>query len=358
MKWIHRILITFCLPLVLFGCVEKEILDDINLIEGIGFDYAGEDYIKGTVLFPIYQPDQSPKNKTLTSKAKIKKAILQDIQLQAANPIVTGSMEIVLFGKELATKKGVLELVDAFQRDPGVGSGLFLAVVDGETKELLEGDYGIRGNATHISNLIQNNIKNEDLPKTNLQEFLSSYYQVGQTPFMPELKQISKDKVELSGISFLKYGKVIETIHPDQMFFFRLLVDKYSNGMHRVQIDDGEAAIRSIRSVHVFKLTSRSPMEVEVQLKVQGIINEFTGNQVTPKKIDKLEKAFEKEIEEECLKLVELFKEKEIDPVGFGHFVKTKTRNFDLSKWTDSEYQKLTVKVNADVMVSEAGVIE
>lgn len=358
MKWIHKTLILFCLPLALVGCVEKEILDDINLIEGIGFDYAGEEYIKGTVLFPIYQPDQSPQNKTLTSKAKIKKAILQDIQLQAANPIVTGSMEIVLFGKELATKNGVLELVDAFQRDPGVGSGLYLAVVDGEAQELLEGNYGIRGNATHISNLMENNIKHEDLPKTNLQQFLASYYQVGQTPFMPELKQISKEKVEISGISFLKHGKVVETIHPDQMFFFRLLVDKYSNGMHRVRIDDGEAAVRSIRSVHIFKLTNRSPMEVEVRLKVQGIINEFTGNQVTPKKIDELEKAFEKEIQDECLKLIELFQEKKIDPVGFGHFVKTKTRNFDLSKWTDVEYQKLTVKIKPDVIISEAGVIE
>lgn len=358
MKWVHKAIVIVSISFVLSGCIKKEILDDINLIEAIGFDYDGEGNTKGTILFPIYQPEEPPQNKTLTTKAQIKKSILQDIQLQAADPIVTGSMEVVLFGKELATKDGVLELIDAFQRDPGIGSGLKLAVVEGEAKELMEGEYGVRGNAPFISDLLDNNIEKEDLPKTNLQKFLFSYYQKGQTPFMPQLRQISKEKLELNGICFFKNGKLVDTISTDQMFFFRLLVDKYSNGLHRVKIEEGEAAVRSIRSTHNFDLTGRSPLEVTVKLKIQGIINEFTGNEVTPKVIDKLEKAFEEEIKQECLKLVETFKEKEIDPVGFGHFVKTRTRKYDLSNWLSSELQSLKVKIEPNVIITEAGVIE
>lgn len=347
-----------CILFVLTGCVKKEILDDINLIEAIGFDHANDTETLGTILYPIYQPEKPPENRTLTAKAHINKSILQELQLQSANPIVTGSMEIVLFGKELATKEGVLPLIDPFQRDPGIGSGLYLAVVDGEAKELMEGEYGIRGNATHLSNLIKTNIENEDLPKTNLQKFLFAYYQKGQTPFLPQVKQISKEKVLLNGICFFKHGKVVHTVSPKEMFFFRLLVDKYSNGLHRVKIDEGDAAIRSIRSVHQFKLTNRSPNEITVKLTVHGIINEFTGNKVTPEVIDSLQKAFEKEITEECLKLVDVFKEKKIDPVGFGHFVKTRTRNFDLTDWTDSQFQNLEVEIVPDVTITEAGVVE
>ncbi|GIN62129.1 germination protein GerYC [Robertmurraya siralis] len=362
MKSIYTAISILCIYLLLTGCVKKEILDEIYLIESIGFDHSKEKsnkgMIVGTILYPIYQPDQPPKNKTLTAEAHIKKSVLQEIQLQSANPIVTGSMEIVLFSKELATNEGVLELIDPFQRDPAVGSGLYLAVVDGEAKELMEGNYGIRGNATYFSNLIENNIKNEDLPKTNLHKFLFSYYQKGQTPFMPQLKRISKEKVLLNGICFFKHGKIVHTISPQEMFFFRLLVDKYSNGLHRVKIDEGEAAIRSIRSVHRFKLTNRFPKEVTVQIKVHGIINEYTGTKVTPKVIDSLQKEFEKEIDEECKKLIESFKENKIDPIGFGHFMKTQIRNFDLTDWTDSQFQNLIVKLEPDVTIAEAGVIE
>lgn len=359
MTAIVRSIVIILLGVFLSGCVQKEILDDINLIECIGFDHSDEeDKINGTILFSIYQPDQPPKNTTINAKGRMKKTILQDMQLQSTNPIVTGSMELVLFGKELATKNGILDLVDPFQRDPGVGSGLHVALVDGEAKDLLEGEYGIKGNATFISDLIKNNIENEDLPRTNLQLFLKGYYSEGRTPFMPQLKQLSKDSIELNGIAFFRYGKIVETILPEQMFFFKLLVDKYSNGLHRVKIDGDEAAIRNIRSVHKFKLESRSPFEITVDIRVNGIINEFSGNRLTPKKIAELEQRFEDEITKECLKLISIFKDKEIDPIGFGHFIKTQDRNFDIDKWNEAQYQELIVKIHPKVKITEAGVIE
>ncbi|MCU9612393.1 Ger(x)C family spore germination protein [Caldibacillus lycopersici] len=358
MKSIETILIMAIFTLFLSGCVEKEILDDINLIDGIGFDYVDGKKIRGTIVFPIFIKDKPPENRVLTGESLLKKEILQDIQLQAADPIVTGSMEVVLFSKELATKSGITELMDPFQRDPGVGSGIYLAVVEGETKELFEGKYGVRGNSTHISDIIDENIRNEDLPKTNLQIFLADFYSEGKSPFMPIIKKKSKDVVELTGVSFFNKGKLVETISSDKMFFFKLLVDKYSEGLHRVKIEEGEAAIRSIRSVHHYKLIKKNPMEVEVTIDVQGIINEFNGDKMYPNLERKLNKQFEKEINQECLALVKNFQEKNIDPIGFGHFVKTQIRGFDYKKWHESLYKDLVVKVKSNVEVTEAGVIQ
>ena len=328
MKPILKLFRYICLVLILTGCVKKEILDEISLIEGVGFDYVDKKNIQGTVVIPVYLPDQPPKNITYTAKAEIKKSILQDIQRQAGDPIVTGSIEVVLFSKELSEKLGILPLVDAFQRDPGVGSGLVLAVVDGETKDLLNGQYGIRGNATYISKLMEHNSRNEDLPKSNLQLFLSDFYQKGKTPYLPIIKKIKKDKMEISGISLIKNGKMIDQLKPNEMFFFKLLVDKYSEGLQRVKIDAGEAAVRSIHSSHNFEFTKRNPTEVTIHLKIDGIINEFTGQELTPKLMYKVQKQFEKDVQKECLKMIQRFKEKEIDPIGFGHFVKTQNPKF------------------------------
>jgi spore germination protein len=354
LKLIASVFIAFSL----LGCVKKEVLDDISLIEGIGFDYIDKKNILGTVVVPVYLPDQAPKNNTYSAKAEIKKSILQDIQRQTADPIVTGSLSVVLFSKTLTEKVGILPLVDPFQRDPGVGSGLYLAVVDGETKELLSGQYGVRGNATYISNLMEHNIKNEDMPKTNLQMFLADFYQEGKTPFVPQIKKIGKDKMKINGLSLLKHGKMVDSIAPNEMFFFKLLTDKYSEGLHKVEIDSGEAAVRSIHSSHNYKLIKREPAVVTIHIKVDGIINEFTGQELTPKKIHELQQQFEKDIKNECHKLIERFQKKDIDPIGFGHFVKTQTRNFDFNNWRENQYKDLVVKIKADVKISESGVIE
>ncbi|MFP7299670.1 Ger(x)C family spore germination protein [Neobacillus niacini] len=354
-KLIASVFIVFSLT----GCVKKEILDDISLIEGIGFDYIDEKNILGTVVIPVYLPDEAPRNNIYSAKAEIKKSILQDIQQQTADPIVTGSLSVVLFSKKLTEKVGILPLVDPFQRDPGVGSGLYLAVVDGETKELLGGQYGVRGNATYISKLMEHNIKHEDLPKTNLQLFLADFYQEGKTPYIPQLKKIGKDKMKINGISLLKYGKIVDFIPSEEMFFFKLLVDKYSEGLHKVEIESGgEAAVRSIHSSHKYTLTKREPTEITIEIEVDGIINEFTGQELTPKKIHELQQQFREDIQKECLKLIQRFKDKEIDPVGFGHFVKTQTRNFDVKKWRENHYKDLVVKIKTDVKISESGVIE
>ncbi|KAA9017974.1 Ger(x)C family spore germination protein [Niallia endozanthoxylica] len=353
-KWIG------CLSLLLLlsGCVEKEVLDDISLIEGIGFDLSEDGKILGTVTFPLYLKNAPPKNQTFSAEAKIKKSFLQEVQKQTSDPIVTGSLEIVLFGKDIARKEGILELIDAFQRDPGVGAGLYLAVIDGEAKSLLEGEYGIRGNGTFLANLLEHNIKQEEIPRTNLHLFLADFYQEGKTPFLPQLKQTSKKKIEITGIALFSQGKVIDVIPPEKMFSFKLLVDRFSEGMHQVSINEGDAAIRSIRSSHKFELSKRNPEEINIHIKVKGVINEFTGNNLTPKLITKLEKQFEEDINKECLSMIEKFKEKELDPIGLGRYVKTQTKNFNINKWRNTEYKNLKVKVTSDVVITETGVIQ
>lgn len=345
------------LLLPLSSCLQEEILDEVNLIEGIGFDYAENGEIKGTVMFPVFFPNQKPKTVDFSAKSKIKKTMLQDVQRQLSDPIVTGSIELVLFSKRLATERGILELVDAFQRDPSVGSGIHIAIVDGEAKELMAGEYGIRGNATHISNLIETNLKREDLPKTNMHRFLFDFYLDGKTPYLPQIKQLSKDIVVLNGVCFFSNGKIIHTISPHEMLFFKLLVDKYSEGLHQVNIEEGKAAVQSIRSSNRFQMTRKKPYEIVIHIKVNGIINEYTGNELSNKDIKKLEKAFEKEINAESMKLINEFREKRLDPIGFGKFVKTQTRDFDIKKWWDSDYDQLTVKVRSDVSITEEGVI-
>ena len=341
---------------VLVGCVQKKILDDVNLETGSAYDYV-DGMIRGTALIPVYLPDKSVENKTFTASSNLSRDFLRDVQRQSSDPLVTGSLKVVLFGEQLARKKGILDLIDSLQRDPSIGAGLYIAVTEGDSKDIIEGKYGKRGNAVYLSNLIRHNMKTKDVPKTNLQRFLFDFNQLGKTPYLPQLRKINDDQIEISGISFFRYGHVVDTIPAEKMFYFKLLVDKYSQGSLKVKMGKDMGAVESIRSKYKMKLTARDPYTIDVQLKVKAVLNEFSGKRVAPKDIKKIEKKLQEEIEIQCLKLTKEFQDKNIDPVGFGHFIKSQTRKFNFKKW-QTDYQNLKVNVHADVTILESGVIE
>jgi spore germination protein len=346
----------------LTGCVQKEILDDIAIEIARGYDWKEEDKIEGTMLVYNFQPDKSIKNTTLTTTSSTSRELVNYLQEQSPDPLSEGSLEVFLFGKKLASE-GLIDYLDAPIRNASIGARLFLVVVDGNAKELLNGSYGNRGNAIFISNLLLHNIKYENLPKTNLQLFFRDYYQVGKTGFLPQIRKKDDNKLELNGISFFKTDKikVIDTLETEKMFYFKLLVDKFSEGSHIVERDADKAVIRSISSRHKMKITKRNPYNVTVHIKIRGIIREYTGpGTLTKKVITKYEKALEEEVTKECEALIKRFQEQEIDPVGLGFFIQTRTRGLHLKKdWEESDmYKNLTVKVETDVKVVESGVIE
>ncbi|WP_232490014.1 Ger(x)C family spore germination protein [Neobacillus cucumis] len=350
------ITLVLIVTLVLSGCVQKRILDDVNLETGSAYDYV-DGKIRGTALVPVYLPDQAVENKTFTATSSLSRDFLRDVQRESSDPLVTGSLKVVLFGEQLAKKKGILDLMDTFQRDPSIGAGLYLAVTEGEAKDFIEGNYGERGNSVYLTNLIKHNMKTMDVPKTNLQRFLFDFNQLGKTPYLPTLKKFGKEQIAITGISFFRYGRVVYSIPAEQMFFFKLLVDDYSQGTLKVTLNSERAAIESIRSKHNFRLISRDPLTIDIQLKVNAVLKEFSGIKVTPKQIKEIENKVKVKIESECKDLIKNFKEKNIDPVGFGHFIKSKTRSFNFEKW-QTDYQHLKVNVHAHVTIMESGVIE
>lgn len=348
--------------LLLSGCVEKEILDDIAIEIARGYDFEDENKIRGTMLVYNFQPDKSIENTLLSTSASTSRELVNKLQEQSSDPLSEGSIEVFLFGKTLASE-GFIDYIDAPLRNASIGARLFLVIVDGNAQDLLKGNYGNRGNAIYISNLLNHNIKNQNLPKTNLQLFFNDYYQLGKSVYLPQIKKIADDKLEINGISFFKTEKIklVDTIDNEKMFYFKLLVDKFSEGTHKVQSGDDEAIVKSITSTHKMKLTKRDPYMVTVHIKIKGIIREYTGPGILTKEvIRKYEKKMEEEVNKESEALIKRFQEHEIDPIGFGYFIKSKTRGFGLDKkWEESDrYKNITVKVKTDVKIVESGVIE
>lgn len=352
------ILFLICLFL-LAGCVQQKIIDEIMIIEGIGFDYDEEKQkFIGTIHMPIYVKEEKVENKIHSATSDTKKGILQEIQRELSGDVLVGGVEIILFSKKLAEKHGILQLLDPFQRDPFVGSAFPIAIFEGKPEMAFKGELGVRGNAYYLSKLIDTAIKKGNLPKTNFQRFLADFYMEGKNTYLPILKSVTEKVVEIKGIAFLKDSKMVDEINIRDAFYFKLLVENFRNGFKEVRFKDEIVAVQNIYSTVKLELVDRDPYKIRAHIKVKGIINEHTGVRIKHREFKEIEKAIEKEIVKRCEELIKQFQEKNIDPIGFAHFIKTKTRNFDSRKWAEEHYKDLIVEVVAKVKLDEVGVIE
>lgn len=212
----------FCIVL-LSSSGESRILDELTLVNSIGFDISESgDKIIGVICNPIFQKDAPPKNNVLSAKAELKKSILQVIQEKSANPIATGSLEILLFGKELTKQKGILDLIDPFTRDPRIGTAMRMAIVDGNVREFMEGNYGVRGNAFFIKWTIDTAVNHGNLPKTNFHRFLVDFHSRGKSPYVPIIKKERENKIKIIGVGFIRFGKLVHQISMEEAFFFQI----------------------------------------------------------------------------------------------------------------------------------------
>lgn len=365
MKRFSILLFLLC-PLLVSGCVQKEILDDLYIETGKAFDYVSENKISGTALFPIYSADKSIQNGTLSAEATSTREVLEKLERRSQQPLVRGSLEVVVIGEKLA-KNGIIDVGDSLQRDASVGARVYLTVAEGEAGELFKGNYGQRGNGIYLSNLIHHNITRRELPETNLHLFLFDYFQDGQTPYLPLIKQLSDESVAITGIALFDKDKMVKKIPAKDLFFFKILVDKLAEGSHVIKLGNKEgrteksveASVTSLSARHKILVKHKSdPVEVTVKVKIKGIVREYTGKKLTTQKVVKVEKKMKQEIEENCLRMLKEFQELRIDPIGIGQYQKHGIRGFDFKEWNESIYPRVKFKVEADVQILEAGTVE
>lgn len=352
--------------ILLSGCVEQEILDDLNIETAKGYDMADEDLIRGTSLYSRYSADKQVQNVTLSAEAKSTREVLNLLEKKSELPLVKGSLENVIISEQMA-RRGMLHIADSLQRDASVGARVMLLVSDAPAEEILKGNYGNKGTSDFITTLVEHNIKRGDLAESNLHLFLYTYFQKGHTPYLPIIGQDEDNTLDLTGIALFKKDKMIDRINKDDMFFFKLLADKYSEGNQVVKLSDEnasmkdsiEASVASLKSKHIIQIDhNASPVNITVLIDIKGIIKEYTGKRLSPAKVKKVEEKMKKDIEEHCVKMLKRFQEEGIDPTGFGQRQKHGVRNMDFKKWEEEQYPQADINVKANVHILEAGTVE
>ncbi|MGM7702721.1 Ger(x)C family spore germination protein [Pseudalkalibacillus sp. Hm43] len=345
--------------LPLSGCLPRESIEDISLVQIVGYDYEDGDLIRGTIVVPHFskvEEGTGVTEETLTTTAHSTKQIHTKLQAKASKPISVGTLKVALYSEELA-KKGVGTIIDSMARDPRIGRNIFLAITQGETEEILNaGKSKKETTGKFISGLIEQNSAT-NYPRTNLHEFLYTHFGVGRDGFLPYIKLNDRDEIELDGIAFFDDGKFVYKVPYDKSYTFTLMKENFKEATQEVKFKNNYIVVESIGSKvrYVLEGDKNNP-EFTIQIKMTGIINDAPtlSLEMTPDKLRQMEKTIKKFNETEALKMIKDFQEHNIDPLGLGSILRNRTTGFDIKKWDDM-YPDIPIKVEVDMQILEVG---
>lgn len=371
-KWLLLVFI-----LVISGCAQQKIVDDVSLIRGVSYDKSEDKNILIKVAVPIFKSEKSTAVDFYTSVADTSKGGKFKINLESPRAFVSGQLAVALYGKSLA-EDGVIDYIDTLHRDPSIGNRIKLGVVEGEASDLLSEELvkvGMRPGA-YLANLIEQNEQVETLPKTNLHIFLYSYYSDGKDPILPLIKK-DKQHAEISGLALFKDDQYVEKIPMKKAYILRLFSNEgFRSGTFEVILDnekeeeekdkeetqdeDHIAVIENVKSsmrLDIIKEESIPTFVFKVQIK--GLIKEYTGhlNTENEKRLKKIKKELEEKIVTESIETIKQLQKLEIDPIGLGEKYRSTTRDWNPDQWEDL-YPQVKIKVEANVTIVQSGVVE
>ncbi|MEB9974695.1 Ger(x)C family spore germination protein [Bacillus cereus] len=341
---------------LLTGCLQKSIIDDVQLIQAVVFDTAKEK-IKTTIVCPTQKKGHHVQ--VFENIAKTAREGKEKFSLKSPRPFVSGQLRVALFTKRLM-KKDLTLAMDTLLRDSSIGHMMYVGILEGIGYELLNEKYNDNFNvAIHIKYLLEHNMESGSLPYSNLHLDTYRYYQVGQDVFMPILKK-QKKQINITGLALFNKEKYVGELNSTEMFVFRGLLEKHRLDSKELKIHGGYITVNNIQSKPSYHIKFKNGKPyIYIQVIMDARLVEITSkmNLENKKSFELITKSTEKQLNIESNKIIKKLQRLNVDPLGLGAKVKQKYKLFNLKEWRNM-YETVPVNVKYMVKLRNSGIIE
>jgi spore germination protein len=361
--------------LLLCGCAEPKVIEEIGLITASGYDPGKNGTILGTLVELKIDPVATNDVVILETESSTIRGIRNAANKKTSKGLASGQLRVILYGEGMFNK-GNTGIAESLSTDPVISDLTYLAMADGKARDILQlkakqiPDIGI-----HLYNLINQNTKVKIMPSATLQEVLHNHFTVGKDPVLPILKKVGNKEIAFSGVAMFKGNNLVGKISTEQSFYLTLLTDKYKSGSIDIEINTDSSKLKplnrrlnktvvsldSIGSSSDIKLINKEKVEFDLDVNLTARLLEVTS-QISlgdPENIKLIEKEINKSMKKEIEKLIAYCQSKESDVVGLGEVYKSSVRH---SKLTDEKWYKIfkeaKVNVNLDFTINRTGLIE
>jgi spore germination protein len=359
-------IIVFCIVLMATGCAQKRIIDDLALINAIGYDLSeeNEDNLKVTATFPIITKDGKYDRKTIIVEGKSSKSAREKLKHKTNMQLESGQIRVSLFGTELA-KQGLLTQLDTFVRDPNIGSRVLLALGKPVASDILTLQIENEGqNATFLEQAITKLHSESKTINYDIFQFLRDLYDDGMDPILPAYK-VEDNDLKYDGVGLFQGDRLIDYLNPEDsklLFLFRKEII-HGDLEQEIELEEGKVQqimLSYVQTKHHIDVNSvaMDNLVATIDLEIQGDVLEFTGEEdlSDPNIQMKVEKLISEQLKSKGNKLLLQLQKMQVDPIGIGQHVRNhmKYKRWKKLNWYE-EYQNMEINVNITVKFSSNG---
>ncbi|AZN39753.1 Ger(x)C family spore germination protein [Paenibacillus albus] len=344
------------------SCGVRRIVDQITMAQSLGYDLDGK-RVRSTLLFGDYSEKEKTNIKILSAESISSMDTFQLLNTKSKHSIHAGQMGLVIFGKEYA-KQGIGSVMTRLFKEPYISSQLQLAVAGTNAAELLSSTVKTH-DTSFIMNMIEQSEQWGNLPKVNLQTSLYNYYGAGRDLFLPYFI-MEGGTVKIDGIALFKDDKFVTNVDIRDAFVLKLLTENARNGSILMplkksgSLPDDYILMKSITSKRTFQLVSREPSPA-ILIKIKMKVSVRDKPEYLRLESKEELSAFEQKLTAYLVKKSEAFislcKSKQIDPIGLGDFVRSKSRRWNERDF-QSSYPSLKTVIRIDLTIVQTSLAE
>ncbi len=378
---IKKLFIIISTFMLLTGCAQERVLEQLGIITAIGLDKGEEKReVFGSFITYKFSQQLSNVNSPIYSSGRTARDAYNRAFSKTAKELVTGQLRAVLYGPELA-KEGIWPHLNGLQRNQFVTDLLYITVTDMKAKEVLNAQIFEEAPnvGVYIYRLLDQVIGKEQIVDSSLHEFIKNYTKIGVDPITPVLSK-KDDRVIVTGLGLFQDDRLMDTVDLIETFYVRLILDEFKSGELQVELptenyrqfmedfepspeeESFEITVQQVRSSSAIKVKEPETYRFSLDINFEGEIRELTkeidleNNEV----IRMLEKDLSKRIEENVKNLLEKTQELNVDSFGFGTFWNAKfkgDKKLSKDEWR-REYPNFQFDIDVNTKILRHGVTQ
>lgn len=363
---------------LLSGCLASKRIESLGIINTRGVDVLDDNLIETSLIYFEFDSQTKEIIQTVSGIGKTIKGARANANFKTSYQLSPGQIRLELYGME-AAKKGLLPYLDTIARDARVANTMFLAVSRVSAKELItkaeEGKSRNVGRA--FSELVQQSVNDDIIPRFTLQDFMHVYFDAGKDPVLPILA-VENKRPKLDAIALIKGDKYVGEIPIKDAFLINILdktvkttfvelelpIKQLKPFMVKPKKNEQEqekvlnVTLSVLKGEGKTKVVDLENMKFETDIKLNFNLFEITEDVLldNPKVISVLEKEIKKNIKQQYEGLLAKVKEVNVDPFGYGNVYRAHTADGKLTKkeWRD-KFPTIDVNFNIDVEILRHG---
>ena len=350
----RRKLLLACLlssALILGGCWDQRIVEQMEFIINVGIDAAPDGRILVSMTAPFLQITP-PKPVLYATIADTTRQAREQIRLTTGGRLEEGKMEQVLIGETLA-RRGSLDYLEPFIRDPINPVLARIMVVKGTAKNFLEKAIKWKNlplPGVYLGRLLDQAEASSAVPDSRIDRFFVRYYAPGIDPVLA-MAEATPTRAHILGVALFQDDHMAGRLNVDETYLLVALAGKAHSRTQTLPVPGELARGKKKMSIRFTNVKAKPRLrikagvpEVAYELEFTGLLEDFQmGYPVTDKVLKEIETSAAGSLTAMLETLWGKLVAANSDPLGLGNQVRARFNEY----WLAHDWRKVYPAIEA-----------